>query len=294
VIVRGYRGSVRLAVSIVALALVAPACSSGDAADTPAAIPSPAPPTEPTSLPTVEVLGTSLIAPATLTRDLATAPATMLILGDSGMVDLSPALEASFTAAGVDRVVNAAWPGFGLSRTEFAWRDEWRRIIETERPSVVVVMLGGWDLRYLEDHGPRAYGALVAEALGILTAGGARVEWLAMLPGGQSYLPIVNTVYAQLPHWSSSVDFFDAQGPLRSPDGSYLRTVPSPMGDLLVRKPDHWHFCPDGAALVAAAVHAHLNELGWIPPAEVEWMHGAWRERADLYDNPPGACDPVS
>jgi hypothetical protein len=215
----------------------------------------------------------------------------MLIVGDSGMVDLAPALEASFAAAGVGRVVNSAWPGFGLTRSQFAWRDEWRRVVATERPSIVVVMLGGWDLRYIDEHGTGAYGRLVEEALEVLMADGARVEWLAMLPGGGSYLPIVNAVYAGLSAYPGAVDFYDAQGPLRSPDGSFLRTVPTLEGDLLVRKPDHWHFCPDGAALVAAAVHTHLTELGWLPAATPGWQSGPWRDRPDIYDNPVGACD---
>ena len=191
---------------------------------------------------------------------------TVLIVGDSGMVDLSPALEASFAAAGVAKVVNSAWPGFGLTRPAFDWRGEWRSIIERERPELVVVMLGGWDQDYIDTHGTGAYADIVNEALEVLLAAGARVEWLAMLPGGANYLSPVNTVYVRTHGWSSSVDFFDAQDALRSPDGLFHRTVPSPAGDLLVRKPDHWHFCPDGAELVAAAVHANLVSLGWMPP----------------------------
>jgi hypothetical protein len=242
-------------------------------------------------------------APATDTTDLEQvwdaagvppiAPQTMLLVGDSGMVDLEPALEATFTAAGVGRVVNSAWPGFGLTRPEFDWRGEWRRIIEHEDPAIVVVMLGGWDLRYLDTHGEFAYAQIVNEALQVLMAGGAKVEWLAMLPGGGSYLSPVNTVYIQARDWSRSVDFFDAQEPLRSPDGTFHRTVPSPAGPLLVRKPDHWHFCPSGAELVAAEVHAHLTWLRWLPSATPGWEDGPWRNRSDVYDNPPGACDPL-
>jgi hypothetical protein len=222
------------------------------------------------------------------------APGTMLIVGDSGMVDLAPGLEASFLAAGVGKVVNAAWPGFGLTRPDFDWRSEWRGIVERERPAIVVVMLGGWDQRYLELHGTHAYGEIVNEALEVLMARGARVEWLAMLPGGGSYLSPVNTVYIQARDWSHSIDFFDAQDVLRSPDGSFKRTVQTAGGTRLVRKFDHWHFCPDGAELVAAAVHARLTELRWLPAATPGWEQGPWRQRADIYDNPDGACDPIA
>jgi hypothetical protein len=115
-----------------------------------------------------------------------------------------------------------------------------------------------------------------------------------MLPGGGTYLPPVNTVYSEGPSWSSFVDFFDAQDVLRGPDGSLTRTIPTPQGPVLVRKPDHWHFCPVGAALVAAATHQHLAELGWVPPTTPGWEHASWRDRKDIYDQPRGACDPPS
>jgi hypothetical protein len=235
---------------------------------------------------------TTLVPPEVLAANPVAAPRTVLIVGDSGMVDLAPALEAGLRAAGVEEVVNSAWPGFGLSSPYFDWRTEWRATVERVDPDLTIVMLGGWDSDFIDARGTRAYAQLVNEALEVLLARGGRVEWLAMLPGGRNYFSVVNTVFIQTQGWSHDVDFFDAQEALRSPDGLFRRTVPRPAGDLLVRKPDHWHFCPDGAWLVTAAVQERLLALGWLPPATPGWENGDWRGRADIYDNPPGACDP--
>jgi hypothetical protein len=282
--------------------LLLPACATPAAER--AAVPTTAPvivttpPTSTTAMPAVEVLGRSAVANAAdAPPPAASAPRpadTVLLVGDSGMVDLAPALEAVVAATGARRVVNSAWPGFGLTRPQFDWRGEWRAIVQQERPGLVIVMLGGWDLDYIESHGIHAYARIVNEALEVLMARGARVEWLAMLPGGGSYLSPVNTVYVQVRDWSRSVDFYDAQDTLRSADGTFRRTVSTMQGELLVRKPDKWHFCPDGAQLVAAAVATHLAALQWLPSAAPGWESGAWRARADIYDDPKGACSPFA
>jgi len=51
----------------------------------------------------------------------------------------------------------------------------------------------------------------------------------------------------------------------------------------LLRKPDGWHLCPDGAAAVAQVALAHAGVT------DTSWFAGTWR--ADQrYDDPPGGC----
>jgi hypothetical protein len=123
---------------------------------------------------------------------------TVMIVGDSGTVDAAPALGAAFNAAGTTKVIDAASPGLGLTLDE-PYRDVWRNLIAEHHPDLIVVMLGGWDLKYLDENGDDAYAAIVDEAVGILTSDGARVLWLSMLPGGTTPEREVDRVYSQLP-----------------------------------------------------------------------------------------------
>jgi hypothetical protein len=218
-------------------------------------------------------------------------PATVMIVGDSGMHDLAPALGAAFAGAGTRKVIDASSPGFGLSVAEADWRDVWRDLVTTHDPDLVIAMLGGWDLKYLAAHGADGYAALVDEAVGVLTAQGARIEWLAMLPGGATPGREVDPVYAALPgSHPGTVDYFDPEAVLRAPDGTYPRQIPGADGKmLLVRKPDAWHLCPEGAALTTQSVLDHLVAIGWAPPTGDAWIGGQWRD-SPRYDDPKGAC----
>ena len=70
-----------------------------------------------------------------------------MIVGDSGMFDMSAALSALYGHMGTATVVNASWPGFGLTRNPAGWHHDWPALVAANRPQVVFVMLGGWDWR---------------------------------------------------------------------------------------------------------------------------------------------------
>ncbi|MEY2404346.1 MAG: hypothetical protein QOD38_1897, partial [Acidimicrobiaceae bacterium] len=111
----------------------------------------------------------------------------------------------------------------------------------------------------------------------MLTAHGARIVWLSVLPGA-AFLPgkrvpatALDRFYSVLPaRFPGVVEYIDTATPLENASGT-------------VHKPDAWHLCPDGAAVVA---HTVLTSLGIDGPA---WHDGPWRGD-DRYADPPGAC----
>jgi hypothetical protein len=84
--------------------------------------------------------------------------------------------------------------GFGLSQWPiFHWWEVWEPFLEEIRPEVVVIQTGIWDVQAVyggERRLPRPedpdweaqYAFLVGVALDVLTADGAHVYWLTMLP----------------------------------------------------------------------------------------------------------------
>jgi peptidoglycan/LPS O-acetylase OafA/YrhL len=233
------------------------------------------------------------VAPGATTLPPVAPAATVMIVGDSSMGDTAPAIGAAFKATGTTKIIDASSAGLGLTREGSPYRDVWRDLITEHDPELIVVMLGGWDLKYLEDNGDDAYAAVVDEAVGLLTTGGAHVLWLSMMPGGTTPERQVDRVYELLPaKYPGVVDYYDFEHVLRGPDGDWPRVVNAEDGSpILLRKPDNWHMCPEGAGRVASVALARAVELRWSPPAGVEWEQGDWRDH-ERYDDPPGGCVP--
>ncbi len=223
------------------------------------------------------------------------APRAVVVLGDSGMVDEQVALEAAFHAAGTGHIERAAGPGVGLS-LPLAWREDWKGLIDRVDPQIVVVMLGGWDMRYIYENGDAAYLGLIGEAVDILSARGAKILWLPMLPGGTHVWKTVDDhkvdeLIASLPALHPGVVYApDVTGSLMLPDGTYGRSYVDDSGHtVLLRKPEGWHLCQEGAARLAQAILDASVELGLSPPASSPWKDGDWRSAAN-FDDPHGAC----
>ncbi|MEY2450232.1 MAG: hypothetical protein QOH79_3708 [Acidimicrobiaceae bacterium] len=200
---------------------------------------------------------------------------SVMVIGDSGMYDATPALVAGFTSVGIE-VISTAFAGEGLT-TPPGLRDRWAETVDQYRPDLVVVMLGAWDYDWVVDAGDTAYQAEVDATVRMLTAHGARIVWLSVLPGA-AFLPgkrvpatALDRFYSVLPaRFPGVVEYIDTATPLENASGT-------------VHKPDAWHLCPDGAAVVA---HTVLTSLGIDGPA---WHAGPWRGD-DRYADPPGAC----
>jgi peptidoglycan/LPS O-acetylase OafA/YrhL len=220
------------------------------------------------------------------------APRSVMMIGDSGFYDLAPGLAAMYRQMGSD-IVDVTWPGFGFTRPEFTWRDDWPGLIAEHDPQLVLVISGGWDETFVKDKGAARYDEVVDEAITLLTAGGAKVLWLSVLPGGEGNAAVMDARHrAAARRHPSTVDYADIAGVLRSDDGKYPRWLPGADGAFeLVRKPDGWHLCPDGAARVAIEIGAAAQRYGLGPAPSTGWEQGDWRTNA-RYDDPPGGCNP--
>ena len=110
-------------------------------------------------------------------------------------------------------MIEAAYPGVGLSNPDLKWRAAYTSQINKHHPDLVIMMLGGWDLGYVEAQGASAYSSIVDEAVNILTADGAHLLWLSMLPGGTTPQRSVDRIYEQLPErFFGKVGYADIEG----------------------------------------------------------------------------------
>jgi hypothetical protein len=216
-----------------------------------------------------------------------------MIIGDSGMVDASPAIEALYQKLGTTNIVNVAFPGFGFTNVP-GWRTAWPGMVAVSRPQLILAMLGGWDLSYIEAHGATAYEAILNLVTSILTAAGGRMLWLGAPPPtkpanlGATIDPALQMAAAEHPGIAA---YADPAATLTEMNGTAPRWLPDPSGHLvLARKPDGWHFCPDGALRVAELIGAEVAQLGWAPQPVPGWENGSWRT-SHLYNDPPGGCD---
>ena len=211
-------------------------------------------------------------------------PHTVLVLGDSGTYDMAPAFVAGFANAGV-RLVSAAYPGEGLTHPDNVLQ-LWTDAIRDYQPDFFIVGLGTWDNDFIAANGADAYRAKVDSVIQMLTNQSPHVLWMSVLPS-DSQLPgerprpdIQEAIYEELPaKYPGIVDFLDLKPALSAPDG----TTPRVVDGQLLRKPDGWHLCPDGAA---AITHLVLGHLGLDADG---WDQGAWRTD-QRYDDPPGGC----
>jgi hypothetical protein len=214
-----------------------------------------------------------------------------MFVGDSVMYDELPALKSAFAAAGARTVIDASTFGFGLTNSTVNWRATWPSLVAAQRPDLVVVLLGPWDVSYVQSHGRKAYDGVVNDAVRTLTASGARVLWLGMLPSSAMPQRPVNPTYAALPaKFPGRVSYWELDPVLRGPKGDYPRALVAPNGTpVLIRKPDTEHLCPEGAARIADSVLNRLVALHLSAGAGESWRNGAWRSDP-RYDNPPGGC----
>lgn len=229
-----------------------------------------APPSTPASAP-IEGTPLRLALPPT---------GTVMIVGDSGMASGAPALVAGFRTAGWN-VVDTAFPGKGLTRPDGAIQD-WADTARRYGADLSVVMIGGWDVPFVEQYGEAAYRAVVERAVAAFTASGGKVLWLSTMPAGRDDDRPLDHFYAALPEQHPGVvDFLEIESWLRAPDGTW----PQIVGGQRFRGPDGWHLCPEGAVALSRAALSHLGlDRGG-------WEQGDWRLDPD-YHRPPGICAP--
>jgi len=220
-------------------------------------------------------------------------PQSIMIIGDSGMFDVSTALTALYAHLGTTTVVNASWPGWSFTRDPAGWQRDWPKLVATARPQLVFVMMGGWDWTWVQAHGVDAYQGVLGQAAAILQSTGAKILWLGEPPGGNARPDQIDPLYQRFATSHAGNAYADPAPVLSALDGTAPRWLPAADGHLqLLRKPDLWHFCQDGAVRVSDVAASAVANLGWGPVATGGWEQGPWRlDRR--YNDPPGGCDPT-
>ncbi len=265
------RRPILLTALVLALALTAVACSGGSEAVAPTTTTEPPPPT------------TTTLPPSTTTTITPDPARKVLLLGDSTMVDASPAVTAMLKATGA-KVSMGAGPGFGLTRLGVSenpptWDVDYPRLLREESPDLIIVMLGIWDQFYIENNGVLAYAKVVQKATEILTSQGAKVVYMAIPPGGKHPDRVQNGAFELMADmYPGQVFYIEYEGVLRGPAGDYPMTMVAPDGSTIhLRKEDVWHFCQDGAQRVAEELDRLGVVHGLTVPATPGWQSGSWR-----------------
>lgn len=207
--------------------------------------------------------GCSAPPPAAAPEPVAPAPERVLLVGDSIMEEVAAGVSAA-TDADVSYVLT-----IGTANVEDDWWEVWPRVVERDRPDVVAVLVGPWEIDR-PDLGSPAWATWYGDRLDRwadqLTAGGARLVWVqppvVRDPAAEPRFAHVRQAYAELAARRDDVTVVD---PLPGPFRTSVR------GDRL-RRIDGLHLCPAGAAVVARAV---LDAAG-LPEPPAGWEDAAW------------------
>lgn len=234
------------------------------------------------------------------------APAVSIVLGgDSVMAGLVPAVAAALgDQAEVDYL---AAPTISTASDRAAWRDG----VERHDPDLVVVLVGAWEVLQpgfapTEAGWADTYARDVVDPLAAsLTAGGARVLWIAMHAAVKpattlSFVALAAQAQA-LAERVDDVDVIDSGRYVDGPDGAPADVLPGPDGTLQrIRRLDGTgvHLCPAGVVRLATPVLGWLVEHADEPlTLRSDWEVGPWRwppQLADPEQCPPPGSSPTS
>jgi hypothetical protein len=209
-------------------------------------------------------------------------PLRVLIVGDSIGIDLGDALQPDLAQTDV---VSAALDGrvsTGLTRPDyFNWPAELTADLKSQNPQVVVIMIGANDAQdflgppdvpYTSPQWNTLYAQRVAQFMQIAQSGGATVVWVGMPPmqnpGLNAQMSDVNAVVQQqAAKTHPPVTYLSTTRSLGTAQGGYTAFVTNGAGQVVnVRTPDGTHLTPGGGQLVAQAVIAELQTLGYKIP----------------------------
>lgn len=244
----------------------------------------------------------TLTGPTTGRTLTAADPLRVTLFGDSLIYDAEPAVTANLASTGVVSTSARATPGFNFGRSlsvlateDFDWRSLIRDMMTETNPEVVITTFGIIDSAGIANakQTPEALAAALREALTLMTAGTTKVIMFGVLPslddaGKPTVRPMnrdANPIMQQIAtEFAGEVEYYDTDL-LLSDTGAPVYSFEGRR----VRKLDLIHICPDGAALIATAVHDTLARSWPVPAPAADWASGAWRGAA-RYDDPPGAC----
>lgn len=260
----GGRGRRRVALAVVLPLVFAAACSG-----------------EPSSSPDV----TSTTVAARPTTSAVTPVRRLLLVGDSVMDELAPAVRAALAGRTDVRYVLT----IGAVGVPPDWDAVWPKAIDEHRPDAVAVLVGAWEGRDLPDvpFGSPAWIGWYRSRLDgwarALSAGGATVWWFGSLPvrdpEAEPRFVVLDREYRALAERFAAVRFVDTRAVL----GPGYRELD---GTERLRRTDGLHLCPAGTIRL---VEALLAAMGLEPVPG--WQTGPWRSGPPAFD--PAECPPV-
>jgi hypothetical protein len=232
-------------------------------------------------------------------------PLRVALAGDSVMAGLAPAVEAALESGGAADVRFVLTPSILRDPTI---RFTWERQLEEFDPEVVVMFVGTWESRLVEDESGRAvpmsdpawrsqYETQVLDPwVELITSGGARVLWIGSPvvanPEANLLFAGLNTVFEALPRRFPGVRYLDSSTVLHGATEGYSPVILGSDGILVrARQVDGLHLCPDGAVLLGREVVAVLVEE-WQVPVGSGWEGADWRNDARIF--PPQNCPSVN
>lgn len=289
----GARGRWALLSGLLAVALVATGCGSGDRDATAAA----------------DLAGSETAAAADLAgsetasatderRPTAEDPLRLMMAGDSLLADISLPIASAVQDGGrtVARVVEAP----SIPRDD-ATREQWRQRLARFDPEVIVVLIGVWEGMATGAPGRYPLGSVAWERtyrqrlldpyVELLASQGARVLWVGMPPvpdaRRQRGFIAMNRAVRHLAEESTDLTYVPGDRILARPDGSWTAFLPGPNGNpQRVRRVDTTHLCPWGAVRLARPVLRHV-ERQWDLPLASNWPYRNWRSAFPRVECPP-------
>ena len=224
----------------------------------------------------------------------------IMVVGDSVMYAIEPALQSALRATGETRTSMGAFPGWGLS-TYPNWATSLRDRVLTFHPDLVIGMWG-WDNGVALQH-PATYRTTLRRFVRVVTAGpqGAAgviflqypktgsLVWahgnslekiLGSAAGQQAFVAAAQAAQAAEP---GKVMLFPTAASVLLGGKLYSSWLPpsddrrAPRRDWVrVRSLDQVHICQPGAVRYSAAVLADLHQLFSLAPPEGPWWKGHW------------------
>ncbi len=274
---------------------------------TTSAVPATVAPTTPVSTTPVSTTAVSTTLPRGGRIPTPADPLRVVMAGDSVMAGLSPAVKAALESGGAAQVRFVLTPSILRDATvRFIWEQQ----LEQFDPDVIVMFVGTWESRAVEDAAgesltlgdPRwrsSYENQVVDPwVRLISSKGARVVWIgnaaAVNPEANMVFAGLNTVYASLPERFPQVSYLDSSAALQGESRAFTPVTVDGAGELVrTRQVDGLHLCPDGARLLGAKVVDALV-ADWAVPVGDGWQdaQASWRSSDTLY--PPDHCPPVA
>lgn len=272
---------------MLALALGAAACSSGDAGATA------------TTAAPEATTGSGATATTAPTPD--DGRPTIILGGDSVMGNLAPGIVAA-----LGDQADASYLAQARISGDAAATQAWTEAIEEQDPDLVVVHVGSWEVLSPEFHpgvpgGVDPYADEVLDPfVDLLTSGGAQVLFIGPAAARDEQrtvnLMTFNRELIALADRHDAVDFLNAGTYVNDATGGFTETLPGPDGvPVRIRRTDDLglHLCPAGVVRLATPVVQWISDHLAAPVTPVaDWDHGDWSRPPQL--EKPEQCPAVA